>query len=230
VAAPHNLLHECEKRNNAKKIRRDHKEKARQLNHQKRISRASGSSSFTMASDFNMERLPRASIVPRILHDWSVHHSIVNNNWIATISRTDANDPAKLRYHQFSFTTEREARKFCVSYAPPKLVRGNECRVCHVIKQSLCHCRNCGVTICERCSSRWSTKMLPKTYHSPNGSTFGSGMTRVCKSCDWISNAFCLALLQGRYQDAIEIHSTVRIANWSIVTTTRRGRTKTKTL
>jgi len=63
--------------------------------------------------------------------------------------------------------------------------------------------------------------MVPKTYlnfGSNNGgaSAVASGghhvTVKVCKSCDWLSNAFCLSLLQGRYQDALTIHETVRFS------------------
>ena len=44
--------------------------------------------------------------------------------------------------------------------------------------------------------------MIPKTYVHP---AYHAQTVRVCKSCDWLSNAFCLALLQGRFQDAVKI-------------------------
>jgi hypothetical protein len=31
---------------------------------------------------------------------------------------------------------------------------------------------------------------------------------RVCASCNWLSIAFSMALLQGNYESAIKIHST----------------------
>jgi len=46
--------------------------------------------------------------------------------------------------------------------------------------------------------------MIPKTYL-----VYPTTWLRVCRACDWLSNAFCMALLQGRYEDAIRIHSTV---------------------
>lgn len=174
-----------------------------------------------MASDFDIERMPRDLIVPRQLHTWSAHYSIAKNCWIATISRphsgTSNASSNRMRYQQFSLPTERDARKFCQAFAPPKLSTATECRLCRTTRSQatirlMCHCRNCGVTLCDRCSCRWERKMLPRTYFSSSSeSSFSISETiRVCKSCDWLSNAFCLALLQGRYQDAIQIHATVR--------------------
>jgi hypothetical protein len=161
-----------------------------------------------------MERMPRAQIFPRQLHPWSVHFSIATNNWIATISRPEkhnATTSQKIRYNQFILPTEREARKFCMSFAPPKMSTASDCQLCHARRVSMSHCRNCGVTLCDRCTCRWERKMLPKTYYTTRGPTHSSNTTRVCKSCDWLSNAFCLALLQGRFQDALQIHATVRL-------------------
>ena len=74
------------------------------------------------SSDFAMELMPVDKIVKRSLHSWSVHHSLTTSNWIATICRPVENSPSsKTRTAQFVFATEREARKFCQAYAPPKL-------------------------------------------------------------------------------------------------------------
>lgn len=183
-------------------------------------------------SDFDLRLMPHDKIVKRTLFPWSVHHSLPTSNWIATISRPESflspslpNDPnsnttTTVRYTQFSFPTEREARKFSLSYAPPKPIPSVDgtCRMCggggsssgpgagHQHSRLLRSCRNCGVSLCDRCSCRWDKRMLPKTYLASSSS---AGTVRVCKSCDWLSNAFCLSLLQGRYQDALTIHGTV---------------------
>ena len=47
--------------------------------------------------------------------------------------------------------------------------------------------------------------MIPKTYvHS----AYQPQVVRVCSSCNWLSNAFCLALLKGSYQDAVTLFET----------------------
>lgn len=143
--------------------------------------------------------------------------------WIATIGRPEYSGRSPvptLKYSQYACATEREAKKLCQAYAPPKMVTGTTCRICST-RPLQKHCRNCGVPICDRCSIKWGSKMVPKTYltslpltvsegHShPSGGTATVSSVRVCKSCDWLSNAFCLALLQGRYQDALTLHATV---------------------
>ena len=45
--------------------------------------------------------------------------------------------------------------------------------------------------------------MVPRTYLSTTSLT-----VRVCSSCDWLSNAFCIALLQGRADDAKLLYDT----------------------
>jgi hypothetical protein len=37
-------------------------------------------------------------------------------------------------------------------------------------------------------------------------SNTASPTVRACKSCDWLSNAFCMALLQGQHNNAVLIH------------------------
>jgi hypothetical protein len=52
--------------------------------------------------------------------------------------------------------------------------------------------------------------MLPKTYLNRDAMTTALTV-RVCKSCDWLSNAFCMALLQGQKDNAIRIHESGNI-------------------
>jgi len=167
-------------------------------------SRGRGARTPSPISDFDLSLMPSSKIFKRTLHPWSVHHSLTTANWIATISRPEHHDHQKIRHVQFTFSSEREARMFCKSYAPPKFHNNPNCMVCQTIVPSHRHCRNCGVTVCDRCSTRWGLKMVPRTY-----SNSASLTVRVCKSCDWLSNAFCMSLLQGRYQDALQIHATV---------------------
>ena len=157
------------------------------------------------SSDFSLDLMPVDKIVKRSLHAWSVHHSLTTSNWIATISRPVENSPnSKTRHAQFVFNTEREARKFCQAYAPPKYADQPFCQGCRQ-QGSFRHCRNCGVNLCDACSTKWGLRMIPKTYL-----LYPTTWVRVCRACDWLSNAFCMALLQGRYEDALRIHSTVR--------------------
>jgi hypothetical protein len=183
-------------------------------------------------SDFDWSRMP--FIRCRTLHPWSVHCSGTydsDQRFVATICRiTDAYSKS-VRHMQFQFPSEREARKFAKAYSPPKLVSATCCLLCEAetaertsasisirTEQRLLqtpqtpvrHCRNCGLAVCEKCSRRWGLNMVPKTYVFSSSNYPASLTVRVCKSCDWLSNAFCMALLQGRVSDALKLHETVR--------------------
>ena len=208
-------------------------------------------------SDFSsMATMPRDKIVKRTLHPWSVHYSS-SSRWMAKIAlpetetsfvatahgNNDTNNNnnnmnntnnVKVRHVQYEFATEKDARKFCTAYTPPKLRNDGQCQVCHK-HGSFRRCRTCGVNCCDTCATKWGKHMLPKTYlsslhshqhHQESNSTTGSfssstcgtntsSVVRVCKACDWLSNAFCMSLLQGRYQDALQLYDTVRFSWYS---------------
>jgi FYVE zinc finger len=172
-------------------------------------------------SDFDISRMPTVEIFRRTLYPYSVHQTA--DKWTATISRPDPLYPSRIKHLVFEFRSEREAHKFCKSYAPPKFrtsavdnnnnhnnggVVADACMLCATNMSFARNCRNCGTIVCEMCSRRWGFKMIPKTYLSFSGQTTPQTV-RVCKSCDWLSNAFCMALLQGRYQDALTLYETV---------------------
>ena len=159
-------------------------------------------------SRFDVLSMPTA-IHRRTLHQYSVHCSPTTGNWIATITRGGGDGYSEARRTvQFPFKSEREARKFAKSYTPPKMLpESSACMVCNsnFDHRNRAHfCRNCGVCVCDGCSCRWGIRMVPKTYaNTPHSLT-----VRVCSSCDWLSNAFCLALLQGRSDDAKQLFDT----------------------
>ncbi|GAX16981.1 hypothetical protein FisN_5Hh360 [Fistulifera solaris] len=155
-------------------------------------------------SDFDLSLMHRYKIIKRTLAQWSVHRSLTTQNWIATISRPDQQNPEKIRHIQFPFATEKEARTFCKSYAPPKMSSSTVCEICATHPNpTVRHCRNCGASVCDKCSVRWGARMVPKTYSSSAALT-----QRVCKSCDWLSNAFCMSLLKGRFAEAQTLFQT----------------------
>jgi hypothetical protein len=187
----------------------------------------SGVGGRSRLSSFDVSLIPKEKIHKRELHPWSVHYSMATASWIATIARgadnssnmSSTGDDNNKRCTSFQFPTEREARKFAKVYSPPKMCTGaTKCVCCSIeftdpslsadnVKQKECrsyNCRNCGAQICEKCSHRWGIRMLPKTYIS--GAV--SSTVRVCKSCDWLSNAFCMSLLQGQYDNALLIHES----------------------
>lgn len=164
-------------------------------------------------SSFEVELMPE-KIRRRVLHQFSVHYSLPSSCWIATIVRHQSNSSEsqakRSPYSQFEFATEAEAKKFCKAYSPPKMMELTpECYICEdpfTSKIRPVHCRNCGVCVCEGCTTRWSGRMIPKTYMTH--ANYSPQVVRVCKSCQWLSNAHCMALLKGRYQDTLKIYET----------------------
>lgn len=161
-------------------------------------------------SSFDISLLSHKPYRKRELHEFSVHYSVSTSSWITRIVSQSIQDNER-KYLSFSFATEADARKFGKAYSPPKAVTGStRCSCCSAEFTSKClssNCKNCGVQMCESCSRRWGVRMIPKTYL--NGQNYNPSSTvRVCKSCDWLGNAFCMALLQGQHNDAVLIHAT----------------------
>ena len=162
-------------------------------------------------SCFDASLISSKSIRKRELHSFSVHFNVSTSKWVATLARPEVQaqrNGEKRRCVSFSFPTERDARKFAKMYTPPKMMTGaSVCVCCQAPFDNKCrsnNCRNCGSQICDKCSTRWGIRMIPKTYLGKVNSL----TARVCKSCDWISNAFCMALLQGNYEQALSLHAT----------------------
>lgn len=183
----------------------------------------------TTTSDFDVSLIPINEINKRTLHPYSIHYS--NSGWTATLSRPDCSNQHNghnMKYLHYSFPTETEARKFCKAYSPPKyhkvhIDENGKCMVCatnriKIPSLSQHNCRNCGVIMCEVCTRRWGIRMIPRTYHYSNGQSNTKHTVRVCKSCDWLSNSFCMSLLQGRYNDAVTLFDTVRYVFFLIAT------------
>lgn len=161
-------------------------------------------------SSFDISLLSDQSIRKRDLHEFSVHYSVSTSSWITRIvTFRGAAEENERRCLSFSFSKENEARKFGKAYSPPKMMVGSiRCFCCSAKFTSKCtsnYCKNCGVQVCEKCSRQWGIRMIPKTYL---GGLFNatSKTVRVCKSCDWLTNAFCMALLQGQFNNAVIIH------------------------
>ena len=167
---------------------------------------AATASNDCVHSLFQIDRLDGMPISKRTLNPFSVHYSLSSSCWIATITY-ESHGESRNKTTCFNVSSEGEAKKFCLAYSKPKqLPTSSHCFICkdeYTAKIRPCHCRNCGVCICEKCTTRWGARMIPKTYVSHAFHT-----VRVCTSCDWLSNAFCLALLQGRHDDAIKIFGT----------------------
>jgi len=153
----------------------------------------------------------------RILLTATVYHNTATNLWIATINTNQkgvAKNPTKAsRYLKaFSFSTEKEARESAIANAPPKMMRFNDNSNCFICKgkfavfRRACHCRNCGVCVCNSCSTSWPAKAIPETYNLKKES-----QVKVCKSCNFLSSAFKKALLKGDYEEAIAVYGSGNI-------------------
>lgn len=89
------------------------------------------------------------------------------------------------------------------------LPKANLCHICEskfALLRRPCHCRNCGVVICKECSVVWPSKMIPDTYNFKKENS-----VNVCLSCDWLSNNFRLALLEGDQDKSVALHATGNI-------------------
>lgn len=167
----------------------------------------------TSTSSFDVSLMPQ-NIHRRTLHSFSVHFSSQTGRWIATLAKVAEGESQNESLHkqrciQTCFRSEKEAKHFARAFSPPKLMSppSHSCSVCSgsFSHRSCPHnCRNCGATIHDGCSTRWGRRQIPKTYVLNSQAL----TVRVCKTCDWLSNAFCMALLQGKYQDAVTVFET----------------------
>lgn len=180
-----------------------------------RTSRTPSPTPTAGTSSFDVSLMPSSTIHKRILHSYSVHFS--SGRWIATFPKVvegeqQMDSAAGKRCIQTCFRSESEAKKFAKAFTPPKMMTPTSptCCVCTVPFNTRIrphNCRNCGVVICDKCSTRWGIRQIPKTYVMHSHAL----TVRVCKSCDWLSNAFCMALLQGKYEDAVKVFDTGNI-------------------
>lgn len=170
-------------------------------------------SARTVSSEPGSCRLPD-KVHPRILLSATVYHNAATNLWITTINtnqRGVATNPATAAKYlkAFTFNSEKEARESAIANAPPKMLAFNEhtnCFVCSskfAVFKRACHCRNCGVCICNSCAVQWPSKMIPETYNLKR-----EKVVRVCVSCDWLSLAFKKSLLKGRYEESIALYGS----------------------
>merc|ERR1740124_286498 len=96
--------------------------------------------------------------------------------------------------------------------APPLLMpfeKNPRCFVCKrifTVTRRAAHCRNCGVCICNSCTTHWKKLMIPQTYNAKNKRS-----VRVCKTCNYLSTAFRHALVCGNYELANSIYMTGNI-------------------
>jgi FYVE zinc finger len=154
---------------------------------------------------------------PRVLLAATVYQNAATNLWITTINTNQkgvAKNPATANKYlkAFSFSTEREARQSAIANAPPKMVPFQTSPCCFICQGSFAvfrrasHCRNCGVCVCNNCSTNWSSKNIPATYNLKNES-----QVKICHSCNRLSLTFKNALLGGDFDEAVAIYNTGNI-------------------
>jgi hypothetical protein len=153
----------------------------------------------------------------RILLTATVYHNTATNLWIATINTNQkgvAKNPATASKYlkAFSFGSEQAARESAIANAPPKMISFQESPNCFICKGKFAmfrragHCRNCGVCVCNSCTTIWPAKMLPETYNLKKESQL-----KICKSCNFLSGAFKKALLDGDYEEAVGLYGSGNI-------------------
>jgi hypothetical protein len=150
----------------------------------------------------------------RILLTATVYHNTATNLWIATINTNQKgvskNPVTAAKYLKaFSFSSEQEARESAIANAPPKMLPFDTHQTCYICSGKFAmfrrasHCRNCGVCVCNSCTTTWSSKNIPETYNLKKESH-----VKICKSCNFVSGAFKKTLLAGDYEEAIALYGS----------------------
>jgi len=169
--------------------------------------------------DFHNKSISRF-IIPRTSLPYKIEHSDVTMEWTVTMHTNqealDNNDQHKIEESilKASFKTEQEARAACEQYAPPRMHSFDDYSQCHICKKSFnkvirrpCHCHNCGVCVCTKCTENWPAVMMPITFTLVKRRR----QYRVCYACDWLSSAFRVALLNGDLDKIEQLHGTGNI-------------------
>lgn len=165
-------------------------------------------------SEFDISCLYHRPIRKRDLHEFSVHYNVSNSSWMAHIKNYSGNEESQRNLISHSFAAEDEARKWAKAFSPPKMVTGSlQCFCCSAEFGNRCaavNCKNCGVQTCKSCTREWNACMIPGTYFGRSMNSTSTSI-RVCISCEWLSHAFCLALIDGEYNSAVSIYGTGNI-------------------
>ena len=161
----------------------------------------------------NMIMVGTQRVYPRTLLQPIIHHNPATDLWITTI-HTDSDTTTDKHQKAFSFHNEKAARASAYANSPPILLPIQSTSICMLCDTSFTflrrpkHCKNCGIIICDKCSTRWNNKMLPETYIRNKKSKSLRNTVRVCISCDGVARRFQKALLMGRYDVSVEGYLT----------------------
>eukprot|EP00536_Pseudo-nitzschia_multiseries_P000365 jgi/Psemu1/282276/fgenesh1_pg.5_\ len=155
--------------------------------------------------DFEISSFPSRELLPS-----SMTYNETHESWVVTITSLDTQNETESLRSVRSFSVPTKEHGLCIkrSWSPPKMQPfefNTECFVCKVqfYPNKPCHCRNCGLCICNSCAVQWPSKMLPETFNTGNGD-----FVNVCKGCDWLCSAFRRALQEGDSDKAIELYAT----------------------
>jgi hypothetical protein len=159
----------------------------------------------------------------RELLSWTVKRNPIGTAtptdlWVTSVTTNQkawqVNDIPELQRSvcNFSAISDKQALEIGLANATPRMLPFDEHPICHVCHSKFallkrpCHCRNCGICICSSCATMWSSKRIPETYNTKNES-----QVKVCLACDWLSTSFREALVEGRYQHALDLYATGNI-------------------
>ena len=158
---------------------------------------------------FEMDDLT-SKVSPRQFLPTDVIYSEPQKLWKVTIATCqkirDTNNAKESR--EFLVATKKQAE--CLARAQAHPIMHNfdyhpQCFICDEPfdnDRRACHCRNCGVCVCNSCTVQWPSNMLPTTDNIKN-----KDFVNICKSCNWICSTFRTALQEGKYNYAIAMHA-----------------------
>jgi hypothetical protein len=140
----------------------------------------------------------------------SLYQSDSTNLWIVTVDTNNGGWKVETSTLQaFTFPTLEEAREAAYSYAPPLLTPFDESPTCYgclgkfAVFRRAVHCKSCGVCVCRKCAIHWPADRLPQTYNHKR-----EPKLNVCLSCNFLSEKFQKALLEGEEEEALALYET----------------------
>lgn len=161
------------------------------------------------AKSFEMDDFT-SKVLPRQFLPTDVIYSDAQKLWKVTIATSqkirDTNNAKENR--EFLVATKKQAECLARAQAPPIMHNFDyhpQCFICHEPfdkNRRACHCRNCGVCVCNSCTEQWPSNMLPATDNIKN-----KAFVNICKSCNWVCSTFRTALQEGEYDYAIAMHA-----------------------
>ena len=176
------------------------------------------SPSFVNRRPQNDDNRSAMAVFPRTLLPWSVIHRPSSGMWIATLQtnqkaldRQNVLEASK-SLRAFSMPTEKQAVSLAKAWTPPRMLPFDSNKCCHICSAKFavfrrpCHCKNCGVCVCKDCTVNWPKTMIPDTYNRKKGN-----FVNACKSCDWLSKSFRVALLEGDLDKSVALFGTGNI-------------------